>query len=237
MMQKLLFLFILAFFLSSCSTQLQRGVTDTSYVSTAQPKIKISATKLPLTAHSHRSLHFYGLGQVSGLPIDAWITLYGTGAGPLVCVAHGDVPQGWMWDANLDQSFSIDRRWEELGGIAFYAQTYLTIAGKNPFVLEDNVNDRFLVRSYQARFNNYTSKILIVYMEKLPDGISSLHSLPLGFANMPMAFATRAKEAISVERLDQQVHPIQGNSLPMRLRFFDEHFLGTASPVSHWIFE
>ncbi|MBQ9537305.1 MAG: DUF4851 domain-containing protein [Desulfovibrionaceae bacterium] len=152
----------------------------------------------------------------------------------------------YLKDANLAQPHNYDAYVEEINGIRFYAQTFLSLAGRNAFISDSDaqaaagsgIDDRYIIRHYSARFNNDNSKIIIEYREKLPEDIKSLDALPFGRANLLKDFAARAHNTFTI-RIPQEVSAQLGTKpLPLlRLRYLDEHFFGSASPAHNWDFK
>lgn len=148
-----------------------------------------------------------------------------------------------LTDANLEQIRSVDRRQETIDNINFYAQTFLTIKGKNAFTSDEiaqqfkdnNQDDRWVVRSYSARFNNNKSKLIIEYREKLPAEIQTLSTLPYGYGNFLQEFAERSRKCFQIKRPETAYKQLDQIELSnVRLRYLDQHFFGTATLVSAW---
>ncbi|MCR5813178.1 MAG: DUF4851 domain-containing protein [Desulfovibrio sp.] len=226
--------------LLGCQGQGQmRGLVEDQYISTSRPSFAVSS-KLPLLGCEKRLIKLADMGVMGGLGIETWITVYGQAQGPMAIVAHADLPRGWKWDANLSQPFNVHEDRLYLGDLPFFAQTFLSIPGKNPFVAEEAANDgqaakepeRWIIRSFSQRFNDDSSKIILEYRERLPKGVTSLTSLPYGHSDLIKDFARRAEACFTVSlnpKADQGIH---FQTIPvLRSRYLDSHFFGTASPV------
>lgn len=242
---KLLLITLFISLILSCTKAQQRGLNGSNYVSSTRPALEIIVKDLAVQGSNLENLKLDGMGVVGGLGLKTYLTLYGEKEGPKVIVAHADLPLGWEWDANLEHSLAVDKRVQTIGGIPFLAQTFLSILHKDAFSDEATTqafkdqgrDDRFIIRSFSARFNNNTSKIIIEYREKLPQGIESLKSLPLGYDHLLKDFAERAEKAFSIRPPQLTEATITRKPLPlMRLRYLDEFFFGSASPISSWPF-
>ena len=234
---------VLSLLVCACAYTQKRGLLETRYVSTTRPAITVSATSLPLMGSEHLNLKLQDMGVIGGLPLDVWLTLYGEKEGPLLAVALVDLQPGWHWDANMQHSFSVDQFEEGFGGIRVFAQTHLSIPFKNPFRGEDeardlsekNDADRWIIRSYSARFNSDKTKLIIEYREKLPSAIQSLQHIPMGYDSYLKEFEERARKAVQLARTEEKPAELGYQTLPkMRTRFLDQHFFGTATPVFIW---
>ncbi|MBO4335958.1 MAG: DUF4851 domain-containing protein [Desulfovibrio sp.] len=225
--------------LLGCQGQSQmRGLVHDQYISTSRPQIAVGST-LPLLGCEKRTFKLEGMGSMGGLSIDTWISVYGSAQGPMAIVAHADLPRGWKWDANLSQPFNVHEDRLYLGEIPFFAQTFLSLPGKNPFVADETDQGQtakqaplWIIRSYSQRFNDDTSKIILEYRERLPEGVHSLSSLPYGQSDLLKDFARRAEQSFRLSSKPATVQNVRFQPIPcLRSRYLDEHFFGTATPV------
>ncbi|MBQ7738257.1 MAG: DUF4851 domain-containing protein [Desulfovibrionaceae bacterium] len=238
-----LLLSCLVLIISGCLRGEQRGVSGQNYISTARPPLEISAPSLQLLGSSPANIKLPGMGMIGGVPLRTHITYYGSKDGPKLLIAHAELPSGWIWDANPWQSFSVNKIEEGIGGINFAAQTFLTIPYKNPLATdaesqmakEQKTNDRWIVRNFSRRFNNDRHKIIIEYREKLSSDIDNLNAMPYGSANLLSEFENRARKAFTITAPTLNDAKLQQIPLPdIRLRYLDEHFFGSATPINTW---
>ena len=224
--------------LLGCQAQSQmRGLVNDQYISTSRPQIAVTS-HLPLLGCEKHIVRLEGMGAMGGLSVDTWITVYGSAQGPMAIVAHADLPRGWKWDANLSQPFNVHEDRLYLGETPFFAQTFLGIPGKNPFVADEAGDGQtekaplWIIRSYSQRFNDDTSKIILEYRERLPEGVHSLTSLPYGQSDLLRDFARRAEQSFRLSPKPEAVQNVRFQPIPcLRSRFLDAHFFGTATPI------
>ena len=65
--------------MAGCTGALQRGMQNTAYVSTARPAISVKAVNMPLLTGGETSISLDGAGVIGGLPLQAWVAVYGKG--------------------------------------------------------------------------------------------------------------------------------------------------------------
>lgn len=247
MMQKK-FLASAAFVLLACSAlcgckyALQRGMLDGAYISTARPAISIAARDMPLMASGEGMANLDWSDMLGGLNIQMWLAVYGTGGlAPLAVVAQADVPQGWYWDGILSLPFSVDRGNENFNGVGYQACTVIVDPSGSPFgglitgVQPAGQPQLWVARYMAARYNFNNSKIILQYMEPLPEGITSLTALPLGMGDFLQQFAQRARNAFVVQNGPARPSGIKtGYIQGINWTRMDTNFLGTVSRFDYW---
>lgn len=234
--------FLVIFSLCGCKYALQRGMMENTYISTARPAITVSVNNMPLLTSGQGMASLQWSDMLGGLNIQMWMAIYGTGGlAPLAIVAQANVPQGWYWDGIMTQPFSVDQGTENFGNVAYQSCTFIVNAQKSPFgglitgVAPDGQPQLWVVRYMAARYNFNDSKIILQYMEPLPQGVSSLTSLPLGMGDFLQQFAQRARDAFTV----QSNPPAPGNVTNSYIQginwtLMGSNFLGTASKYDIW---
>ena len=65
--------------MTGCTGALQRGMQGNAYVSTARPGVSIQAVNMPLITGGEVSVNLDGTGAIGGLPLNAWVAVYGKG--------------------------------------------------------------------------------------------------------------------------------------------------------------
>ena len=229
-------LFSVSLLLLSC-TQV-RGLGDGRYSSSTRPALRVAVPALTAQGTEHRIIKLPNMGVLGGLNLDTWITVFGTSEGPMAVSGHADLPAGWEWDANMSHPFAVNEEWVNLGGVPFFAQTTLEDERHNPFVeaqAEKTEHPAFwLVRSFQARFNNYHTKLILEYRERAPMELTNLAHIPFGQSNLLSDFAKRAEQAFSIDsRVNTQAETL--SRIPgLHTRYLDAHFFGSASPIDNW---
>lgn len=225
----LLFLCALSLCLCACTGVQQRGMAGAAYVSTSRPAFSMAvADSLPLVSGG------LGTGRLDeipgGIPVDTWMALYGNlQQGPAAVIAHAELPgEYWYWNNEMPGSQSIDVGTEVIGDKAYDAWTHIVDDKRNPLAAED-ADGRWLVRTMTRRDNFDNDKIILEYRERLPEGIQTLATLPVGGADMMQAFAERARKAFvpapAVDRGRIACGPVAG----VRWRYVDSNFLGAVS--------
>lgn len=234
-MRRPLVLVLLFAFLTACQAGgMQRGLSQKSYLSTTRPAIQLEAKNLPLIGSERRTVKLPNAGFLGGLPLDAWITVYGSQDSAMAIVAHVDLPPGWFWDANMEHPFAVDTTWLPVGDFSFFAQTFMEIPGKNPFVdqSQNEAKKAWLVRSYSARVANDRSKLILEYREPAPEGVTTVQAFPYGQADLLKDFAKRADQTFSAQRPHILPASLAFQAIPhLHTQYISEHFLGTASPI------
>lgn len=221
--------------LASCNAAQQRGMHDSSYVSTSNPAISVTVRNMPLLTGGEGTALLHGAGMTGGLPIRMWLAAYGNAAqGPLAVVAHAEVPDGWYWDGIMRRPFSVDEAVEVIDGQGFQACTFVEENARNPFAAlagqESAPAARWLVRAFASRFNFSSDKIILEYREPLPENIVSLSALPFGSGDLLKAFEQRAREAFRIAPPpDRSAHIAREYAQNILWRHIDERFLGTVS--------
>lgn len=245
---RFLFLMILATLasLSACVSVGQlRGMSGSAYVSTARPAFSLKASNLPflVAADGNVSLWESGMAEPG---TRAWLSIWGGEAGPLVMVAHAELPEGWYWDSNMSHPFSVNEGKEIVGNWEWQAFTYIDDNKRSPFALlaqsqgtkkYDNHNEvpnGWLVRAFASRHNFDRDKIILEYREKLPDEIKSLGYMPYGQADYVKSFEERARKAFVINDVPNPQPQISraGMSDKVQWRYLDGRFWGTASRQS-----
>lgn len=225
----LLVAYSLSLCLCACVAGQQRGMAGATYVSTSQPAFSMGVTEsLPLIAGG------LGTGRLDeipgGLPVDTWMALYGNlQQGPVAVVAHAKLPNEiWYWNNEMPGSQCADVGMEVIGDKAYDAWTHIVADRRNPLVA-DGADGRWLVRTLTRRDNFDMDKIILEYRERLPEGVQSLTSLPLGSDNMLRTFADRARKAFVPGAVAAGTTIASGPLGNVRWRYMSGNFLGAAS--------
>lgn len=237
-----LIVLISIFVLNGCQYALQRGMMDNTYISTARPAIAISANNMPLMASGQGMASLNWSDMLGGLNIQMWMAIYGTGGlAPIAIAAQADVPQGWYWDGILLQPFSVDQGTENFGGVAYQSCTFIVNPQKSPFgglitgVAADGQPQLWAARYMAARYNFNNSKIILQYMEPLPQGVDNLTNLPLGMGNFLQEFAQRARDAFIVQNNPPNPANVSNSYIQgINWTLMGANFLGTASKYDIW---
>lgn len=230
------------FVLCGCKYALQRGMMDNTYISTARPSIAISANNMSLMTSGQGMANLEWSDMLGGLNIQMWMAIYGTGGlAPLAIVAQANVPQGWYWDGIMHQPFSVDQGTENFGGVAYQSCTFIVNPQKSPFgglitgVAADGEPQLWAARYMAARYNFNDSKIILQYMEPLPQGIVNLTSLPLGMGDFLQQFAQRARDAFMVRNNPPAPSNVANSYIQgINWTLMGSNFLGTASKYDIW---
>lgn len=231
----------LALAAAGCTGALQRGMLEQSYVSTARPAISVTASNMPLLTYGQGMPNLAFTGEMGGLPIQMWVAVYGTGGlAPLAVSAQAQVPQGWYWDSGLTPPFGVDAGTEVFNGKNYDACTRIVNPANSPFgalvtgVHPDGSPQLWVARYYSARYNFDADKMIMQYMEPLPEGITSLESMPMGQGDFLQQFARRAREAFSVGEAPKNPQGVRGGySDGIRWQFMTQTFLGTVSKYDY----
>lgn len=233
----LLLAVILALTMAGCKGALQRGMLGPVYISTARPNIAIEAKNMPVLAAGRGMANLIESDMLGGLPIQMWLAAYGQGGlAPLAIVAQASVPQGWYWDSIMRHPQSVDEAVETFGGVGYQACTFIVDPVRDPFgslvtaVHPDGSTQRWLARSFAARFNFNDDKIIMEYREPLPEGVESLTALPFGQADLLIGFEQRARDAFAVSIAPQNLAGLNTEFIQsIRWQYMGQNFLGTAS--------
>ncbi len=223
--------------LAGCKGALERGMLGNVYISNARPSISIDVPNLPLLTAGEGMPNLIWTDVLGGLPIQVWLAVYGTGGlAPLAIAAQAEVPGGWHWDADLYQTFSVDKGIETFNGEGYQACTFVINPARDPFgklataVQPDGTPQLWIVRYYAARFNFNDDKIILEYREPLPPAITDLNALPLGHANYLQEFAQRARAAFVVKNGPANLNGVRkGFAQGVAWQNMGQNFLGTAS--------
>ncbi|MBQ7607432.1 MAG: DUF4851 domain-containing protein [Desulfovibrionaceae bacterium] len=218
--------------LLSCSGQ-ERGLSGNAYYSSSKPAIALFARDLPVQGCEQKTIKLMDAGVLGGLPLSAWFTVYGTN--PMAIIGHTDLPLGWYWNPTMRQSFAVQEGWLDIGGKRYYAQTYLETPGKNAFVPKEDTAqaETWLIRSFSACYNNNHSKIVLQYREKSPIPLTSLSSLPFGYATLLDDFKKRAETVFALQKTSANTQP--SRPIPvLNTQFIHENFFGPATAMGSW---
>lgn len=232
-----LLLFVVSAGLWGCRGALQRGMMGDTYISTARPKISITVKDMPLMISGSGIANLEWTGMMGGLPVNMWIAVYGQGGlAPLAIVAQAQTPQNWYWDGILSQPFSVDQTTETFNGVNYQACTFIINPATDPFgdlvtgITPEGEPQQWIVRYYAARYNFNNDKIILEYREPLPQAITSLTGMPLGYANYLVEFAQRARESFIVANLPADINNVVEQGIQgVRWQYMNQRFLGTAS--------
>ena len=223
--------------MAACTGAQQRGMQGNAYVSTARPGISMQAANLPLITGGEATVNLDGAGVLGGLPLDAWLAVYGKGdtQSPLVIVAMAEVPRGWYWDSDGQRPFSVDKGVEVFNNVGYAASTYIVDSKNDPFASLVGLNNdsrsmRWLVRGFAARYNFNDTKIVMEYREPLPDNLAGQETLAESMTDQLKAFEQRADAAFTVAAVPQNITGITaGYAKNIRWQFLDHRFWGTVS--------
>lgn len=229
---------LLALVCSGCADALRRGMIDQTYISTARPSISITVNNMPLMASGQGTANLFWTGMMGGLNIDMWLAVYGTGGlAPLAITAQAETPQGWHWDGITPLPQSVDQGMVDFNGVTYQAYTYLVNPATDPFgdlvtgVKPDGQPQLWMARAFKARFNFNDDKIIMEYREPLPEGITDLSYLPLGYSQLLADFAQRAQAAFAVGNGPKNpANVTDGFIQGIQWKYMGQRFLGTASP-------
>lgn len=234
-MKKYIVLFVcsVSLCLSACVAGQQRGMAGATYVSTSKPAFSMAvADKLPLVAGGKGMAR---LDEEPGGPqVETWMALYGNlQQGPVAVIAHAQLPNdAWYWNNEMPGSRSADVGTEVIGDKAYDAWTHIVDDRRNPLATDD-ATGRWLVRTLTRRDNFDVDKIILEYRERLPEGIQTLTTLPMGGADMLQTFAERARKAFVpgtvVTGGAAGAAIVSGPMTQVRWRYMDGNFLGAAS--------
>ena len=225
----LFFVCVLSLSLCACVAGQQRGMAGASYVSTSKPVFSMGvADSLPLIAGGRGTARLNE--EPAGPQVDTWVALYGDfQQGPVAVIAHAQLPNdAWYWNNEMPGSQCIDCGTEVIGDKAYDAWTHIVDDKRNPLAAED-ADGRWLVRTMTRRDNFDNNKIILEYRERLPEGIQSLTNLPVGGAEMTLAFAERARKAFVPGTVTRGGNIVSGPVEQVRWRYMDGNFLGSAS--------
>lgn len=231
--------------MTGCRGALQRGMLGPAYISTARPDIAIEARNMPVMTAGRGMANLIWSDMIGGLPIQMWMAVYGEGGlAPLAIVAQAAVPQGWYWDSIMRHPQSVDEAVETFGGVGYQACTFIVDPARDPFsglvtsVHPDGSPQRWLVRSFAARFNFNDDKIIMEYREPLPEGVESLTAIPFGQSGLLAGFAQRARDAFAVSAAPQDLAGmVSGFIQGIRWQYMGQNFLGTASRYDIYDFD
>lgn len=234
---RLLFVLLLLFSLGACSGVQKRGILDGAYVSSTRPAISVEVKDMPLLTYGTGIPNLVWSSMLGGLPIQTWVAVYGMGAlNPMAIVAQAEVPNGWYWDSNMRQPFSVDEGVDIFGNVAYQACTYIANSRNDPFgelvagVKADGTPQLWLVRNFAARYNFNSDKIILQYREPLPSGITTLTNMPYGHATLLGDFAQRARECFIVTEPPKNLANVKEQySDSIQWQYMGQNFLGTVS--------
>ncbi len=223
--------------MAGCSSALQRGMQDSTYVSTARPSIAIKAVNMPLITGGEVNVSLDDTGVIGGLSLNAWVAVYGKGdpQSPIAIVGLADVPRGWYWDGDGQRSFSVDKGVEIFNNIGFAASTYIVDSKRDPFSAVAGLTDTskpmsWLVRGFAARYNFNETKIILEYREPLPENFAGQQALTESNTDQLKAFEQRASAAFAVAAAAERMPRItSGYAKNIRRQYMDHLFWGTAS--------
>lgn len=230
---------------TGCRGALQRGMLGPVYVSTARPDIAIEARNMPVMTAGRGMTNLIWSDMLGGLPIQMWMAVYGEGGlAPLAIVAQAAVPQGWYWDGIMRHPQSVDEAVESFGGVGYQACTFIVDPARDPFsglvttVHPDGSPQRWLARSFAARFNFNDDKIIMEYREPLPEGVDSLTALPFGQAELLSGFEQRARDAFAVGVAPRNLEGVSTGFIQgIQWQYMGQNFLGTASRYDIYDFD
>lgn len=223
--------------LCACSQALQRGMLDNAYISTARPSITVAVNNLPLLEAGRATYNLNWTGMMGGLPIEMWIAIYGEGGlAPMAITTQAQTPQDWFWDSITPRPFSVDESTAAFNGVTYTAWSYIVDPAKDPFgalvtgVRPDGQPQLWIARAFAARYNFNNDKIILEYREPLPEGITSLENLPLGYGNFLLEFAQRAKNAFTVSDGPKDPAGVKkGYIQGIQWQYMSQNYLGTVS--------
>lgn len=225
--------------LLGCNAALQRGMSGTTYISTARPAISVSVNNMPLMTAGKGTANMFWTGMLGGLPIQMWLAIYGTGGlAPMAIVAQAQTPQGWMWDGIMRLPFSVDAEDVSFNGVTYQGYTYLVKPENDPFgglvtgVTPDGQPQLWIARAFAARYNFNNDKIILEYREPLPQEITSLTALPHGYGDFLQTFAQRARDAFTVSNAPANPGSLTENYIQgITWTNMGQNFLGTVSQI------
>lgn len=221
----------------ACNQALQRGMLDGAYVSTARPALMVEVKDMPLLTAGEGFANVFWTGMLGGLPVQMWFAFYGTGGlAPLAIVAQAQVPSGWYWDGIMRRPFSVDEGTAAFGGVTYDSYTYIVNPAADPFAEFMGANEptgqeqRWLARVFAARYNFNQDKMILEYREPLPEAITDLTAMPLGYDTFLREFAARARDAFAVLPCPANVPAVQKAYIKgVQWQFVDQNFLGSIS--------
>ena len=218
----------------ACGQALQRGMADGAYISTARPAIMVQVRDMPLLTAGEGTANVFWTGMLGGLPVQMWLALYGSGGlAPLAIVTQAQLPSGWYWDAIMRRPFSVDEGTAAFGGVTYDAYTYIVDPGADPFANftgENAEGQRWIARAFAARYYFNQDKIILEYREPLPEAITDLTALPLGYDAFLGEFAARAQAAFTVSPCPENIPPVQKSYIRgVEWQYMDQNYLGSIS--------
>lgn len=214
--------------LCACVAGQQRGTLGQNYISTSSPRISLGVVDSMPMVSSGRAYVLLN-DQFFGPNVDTWMALYGNlQNGPMAVIAHAEVKEPWYWDSVSPRIQSVDAGFELVGDKGFDAWTYIMQDKRNPFVAESG-DGKWLVRAYAQRTDFDHGKIVMEYRERLPEGVTSLTSLPFGQDSLLKDFAQRARAVFVTAAVPDGVSVTTGPLRNVRVQYIDQHFLGTVS--------
>lgn len=233
---------LLLFVLAGCTAAQQRGMTGTTYVSTSRPAFSATAKQLPLLAAGFGRSSLTESGVLGGLNVDAWIAVYGKGDGngPLAIVAQGELDDPWNWNSALYHPFAIHEGADVLNGLGVETCTYMVSESRDaflPFMRPQTASAkkdgetparRWIARVFACRTDFNKGKLIFEYREPLPEGFTSLTSVPYGMSDFIPAFEERARQAFEVNLSPAKPAEIRQEYLAgLNWQYLDEKFWGT----------
>lgn len=232
-----LLLGVLVMGICACGESLRRGMLGNAYISTARPAISIEARNMPLMEAGQGLCNLFWSGMAGGLTIQMWIAVYGEGGlAPLAVTAQAQTPSGWFWDGIMRQPGSVDEASVNFNGVNYQACTFIVNPAKDPFgnfvtgVKPDGQPQLWVARYFAARYNFDDDKIILRYMEPLPDAIVNLSEMPLGYGNFLAEFAARAQNAFIVANVPSDLGEVRKSYVQgVNWQYMGERFLGTVS--------
>lgn len=222
---------------AGCTSALQRGMQDSTYVSTARPALAIKAVDMPLITGGEVSINLDGVGAIGGLPLNAWVAVYGKGdpQSPIAIVGLAEIARGWYWDSDGQRPFSVDKGVEMFNNDGFAACTYIVDSKRDAFSAVAGLTDeskpmRWLVRGYAARYNFNETKVILEYREPLPANLADQQALTQNQTDQLKAFEQRANAVFSVASATEKMPGITpGYAKNIRGQYMDHLFWGTAT--------
>lgn len=233
---------LLLFVLAGCTAVQQRGMVGATYVSTSRPAFSATAKQLPLLAAGFGRASLTETGVIGGLNVDAWISIYGKGDGngPLAIVAQGELDDPWYWNNALYHPFAIHEGADVLNGLGVETCTYMVSESRDAFLPFMNPQAssakkegevptrRWIARVFACRTDFNKGKIIFEYREPLPEGFTSLTSVPYGMSDVIPAFEERARQAFEVNLSPAQSGEIRQEYLAgINWQYLNERFWGT----------
>lgn len=217
---------------------LQRGILNQAYISTARPSITLQAKNMPYMTGGQGMAALEWSSMLGGLTVDVWLAVYGEGGlAPLAVTAQAQVPTGWHWDGIMSQPFSVDESVEVFNGVGYQACTFIIDnPEKSPFgslvtsVKSDGTPQRWIARYFATRYNFDSDKVILEYLEPLPDDITSLTAIPYGRSDFLSAFEQRARDAFVVGPGPANPTGVDtGYANNIQWQYMGQRFLGSAS--------